>query len=82
MEKGGNRQGEGEKGKKREERVKLGRFCLSGRHRIARRIKNLSKKYSHCKSSHLQSTPAALGFLPRYFPADEAVERDAEGKQG
>jgi len=70
------------KEKKREERAKLGRFCLSGRHRIARRIKNLSKKYSHCKSSHLQSTPAALGFLPRYFPADKAVERDAEEKQG
>lgn len=23
-----------------------------------------------------------LGFLPRYFPANEAVERDAEEKQG
>lgn len=31
--------------------------------RVARRIKNLSKKYSHCKSSHLQSTPSAFNFL-------------------
>lgn len=52
------RAGEKKERKKREERAKLGRLCLSGRHRIARRIKNLSKKYSHCKSSHLQSTPS------------------------
>lgn len=62
-EKGGNQQVEREKEKKRrKERAKLGRLCLSGRHRIARRIKNLSKKYSHCKSSHLQSTPTRPQF--------------------